>query len=245
MKIIGVIPARLKSTRLPEKLLKEINGYPLIYYTYTNARKSKLDDVIIAADSKKIINSLKKYDIPAVLTSKKHKTGTDRIGEIAKSARADFIINIQADEPLINPKVINEIIKFVSKNKKSEVVTLAKLITAKSELLDSNVVKVVFDNSFNALYFSRLGIPFNRDNMPNIRHYKHIGVYCYRKDILLRINRLNETLLEKSEKLEQLRFLQNGINIKMIITKYDTVGVDTAKDFKRVKNIILKNEVIF
>ncbi len=238
MKIVGIIPARLKSTRLPEKVLQKINGKPLLYYTYVNSLKSNLDEVLIATDSQKVKEEMEKYNIPAILTSSTHKSGTDRIGEVAKKIDTDFIINIQADEPLIKKEMLNSIISYLKENSNIEVITLARKIEDKNEIEDPNIVKVVMDNSNNALYFSRYSIPYNRDKIENVLYYKHIGVYGYRKDILLRIITLKESYLEKIEKLEQLRFLQNGIEIKVIITKFDTIGVDTSEDLERVRKII-------
>ncbi len=238
MKIVGIIPARLKSTRLPEKVLQKINGKPLLYYTYVNSLKSNLDEVLIATDSQKVKKEMEKYNIPAILTSSTHKSGTDRIGEVAKKIDTDFIINIQADEPLIKKEMLNSIISYLKENSNIEVITLARKIEDKNEIEDPNIVKVVMDNSNNALYFSRYSIPYNRDKIENVLYYKHIGVYGYRKDILLRIITLKESYLEKIEKLEQLRFLQNGIEIKVIITKFDTIGVDTSEDLERVRKII-------
>ncbi len=241
MKIIGVIPARLKSTRLKEKMLIEINGKPLVWYTYINSLKSKLDDVIVATDSRKIYTRLQKEGVNVIMTSSKHKSGTDRVGEVSQKIEADFYINIQGDEPLIKPSMINQIIEYVKKFPDSQIVTLCKKISKISEVNSPDIVKVVFDKNNNALYFSRSLIPYYREKSKFPIFYKHIGIYCYRRDILKHIINLPQSKLEKIEKLEQLRFLENGINIRVLITRYDTVGVDTYKDLKKVRDLLIKN----
>jgi len=238
VKIIIVIPARLKSTRLKEKMLKPIKGKPLVWYTYYNAQKSKSDDVVIATDSIKIKKILEKLNCNVIMTSKKHKSGTDRVGEVSRKIYADYYINLQGDEPLIKPQILNKIIDYIKKHKNIEILTVVKKTKDIKEIKNSAIVKVVIDKNQNALYFSRAPVPFNRDNLSNIYYYKHFGIYCYRRDILQKITKLKQSYLEKIEKLEQLRWLENGYRIKVIETKYDTIGVDTEEDFRKVKKII-------
>ena len=237
MKIIGVIPARLSSTRLPEKVLLPINGKPLLWYTARQALKSKLlDDVIIAADDKKIADAMADYPFKVVLTSKRHKSGTDRIGEIAEKYKADVYINIQADEPLIPVTNINRVARAFIENRKNEIVTLAVPLS-EDEISNPNNVKVVFNKKKEALYFSRSPIPYNRSGVKTVYH-KHIGIYGYRRNILLQLTALQQTSLEKSEKLEQLRFLENGFKITVLKTAKTSIGVDTKADFLEVKKIL-------
>lgn len=238
IKVVGVIPARLKSTRLPEKLLLEIKNKPLVYYTYKNVVASKLTDVIIAVDHKKLYNKLKDLNCNVIMTSHHHKSGTDRVGEIAGKYPADFYLNIQGDEPLLNPSVINHIIDYIQKHPSTEILTVGEKITDKKEVHDPNIVKVVLNKDYQVLYFSRHSIPYNRDNIKGIKYVKHIGLYCYRNDILKRIIKLKHASLEKAEKLEQLRFLENGFKINILLTKTGSVGVDTKQDFLKVKKII-------
>ncbi len=237
-RIIGVIPARLKSTRLPNKILLSIKDKPMVYYTYKNVLKSKLDEVVIAVDNRKVFDILKKLDCNVKMTSSKHKSGTDRVGEISKSIKADYYINIQGDEPLIDPTLINNMIKEVKAKPDIEILTIGKSIKSKKEIEDPNIVKVVFTNNNQALYFSRCSIPYNRENSKTVKHTKHIGIYGYRTDILKTIIKLKPSALERSEKLEQLRFLEKGFKISIIFTGKDTIGVDTKKDFLKVKKII-------
>lgn len=238
IKIIGIIPARLKCTRLPEKLLLEIRNKPLVYYTYMQTKKSKIDDVIIAVDHKKIFDKLLNLNCKVTMTSNKHKSGTDRIGEAAQKHNGDFYVNIQGDEPLIKPGIINKMIDYINNNPDTEILTAGKYIKEKNEINNPNIVKVVHNKNHQALYFSRHSIPFNRNKNENIQHIKHIGIYAYRKDILKKIIRLPCSILEKIEKLEQLRFLENGFKINIIITGMDTISVDTKEDFLKVKKII-------
>lgn len=241
MKVIAVIPARLGSTRLKEKMIKNLCGKPLVWWTYQRAIKSNVYDVIIATDSILIKDILEKNGCKVIITKKSHKCGTERIAEVSRKIFADFYINVQGDEPLIKPEIINLIIKYIKKHPESEIVTVKKLINNESEIFNPNVVKVVTDKNNNALYFSRSPIPFNRDNIKNIKYYKHLGIYCYKNLVLQKIVKLKESELEKTEKLEQLRWLENGFKIKVLETKYDTIPVDTEEDFKRVEDILKKN----
>jgi len=241
MKVIAVIPARLGSTRLKEKMIKNLCGKPLVWWTYQRAIKSNVYDVIIATDSILIKDILEKNGCKVIITKKSHKCGTERIAEVSRKIFADFYINVQGDEPLIKPEIINLIIKYIKKHPESEIVTVKKLINNESEIFNPNVVKVVTDKNNNALYFSRSPIPFNRDNIKNIKYYKHLGIYCYKNLVLQKIVKLKESELEKTEKLEQLRWLENGFKIKVLETKYDTISVDTEEDFKRVEDILKKN----
>ncbi len=240
MRIIGIIPARLNSTRLKEKMLLEIKGKPLVWYTYTHSAQSNLDEVFIAVDDKRMYNQLKQYGCKVLMTSQKCQSGTDRVGEVAKKIQGDFYINIQGDEPLIKPGMLNQIIDYIKKYPKAEIVTLGRILTDEKDIQDPSVVKIVYNHRNEALYFSRSVIPFNREQVPGAKYIKHFGIYCYRKDVLQKICRLKPSYLEKMERLEQLRFLENGFIINVVITKQDSIGVDTKSDFDKVKKILAR-----
>jgi len=241
MKIIGIIPARFASTRLTGKPLIKINGKPMIQHVYERSIKSKLlNKVIVATDDKRIFNAVKEFGGEVMMTSPHHKSGTDRIGEIVKQRNSettkwDIIVNMQGDEPFINYRNIDKAIEPLISDKKLNVSTLCYKINNHNEIHNPNIVKVVFDKNNFALYFSRYAIPFNRDN-GKINYYKHIGLYVYRKSFLLSIIKLKPSKLELSEKLEQLRILENGEKIKVIESKIDSHSVDTKQDLINLKN---------
>lgn len=241
MKILGIIPVRLASTRLPGKPLIDICGKSMIQRVYEQAKKSHLlNDVVVAADDNKIIENVKSFGGKAILTSKRHKSGTDRICEVLDSYRCDIAVNIQGDEPMISPFDIDKAIKPMLKDKMIDVSTLAIRIYDAEEISDPNNVKVVFGDNRIALYFSRSVIPYNRDSEKKINYYKHIGLYVYRYKALQEFRNLKQSKLEKAEKLEQLRLLENGYRIYVELTKNNTIGIDTAEDLKRIKNILGK-----
>lgn len=234
--IVGVIPARFKSTRLPGKPLLLISGKPMIQRVYESAVKSKyLSEVIVTTDNREIFDCVKGFGGKAVMTSAKHKSGTDRICEAVSRIKADIVVNIQGDEPFIDYKNIDKAIEPLLDDRLLNVSTLAIKIKDKEEICDSNKVKVVFDNNNFALYFSRSVLPFNRDG-GRTDYYKHIGLYVYRKKYLMKYRKLNQTKLEAAEKLEQLRILGNGERIKVVITKTDSFSVDTKEDYSKIKN---------
>ncbi len=235
MKIIGVIPARYGSTRFPGKALADIGGKPMIQHVWENSSKSKLiNELYVATDDKRIFDAVNKFWGNAVMTSKKHKSGSDRIGEVIKNKNCDIVVNIQGDEPFINPMNIDKAIMPLIKDKNINVSTLCTKIKRKDEIDNPNVVKTVLDKKGFALYFSRYAVPFNRDNIKNITYYKHIGLYVYRKKYLLEFIKLKPSKLEEIEKLEQLRILENREKIKVVITNIDSVTVDTASDLKKI-----------
>lgn len=241
MKVIGIIPARYGSTRFPGKALANINGKPMIQWCYESSLKSKLiDKLIIATDDKRIFNEVKKFGGEVVMTSKKHSSGTDRIAEAAKKFKCDIVVNVQGDEPFIDYRTIDKAIDALKKHKNAQVSTVAKKITDKKEINNPNTVKVVFDDDFNALYFSRSVIPFDRDGNGKASYYRHYGLYIYRKDYLMKLTKLPESRLEKIEKLEQLRVLENGGKIKIVLTNRDSVSIDTQEDLKKVLKRVKK-----
>lgn len=237
--IIGVIPARYASTRFPGKPLAMLDGKSMIHRVYEQAFYSKLiDDILVATDDRRILNEVINFGGNAVLTSKKHKTGTDRIVEAIKGIKCDIVVNIQGDEPFINPDIIDSTIYPLLKDNKLNVSTLAFPFT--KNVKDENKVKVVFDKNNYALYFSRSVIPNNSRNKSNIIYYKHLGLYVYRKDFLLKFSRTKQSDIEKAEKLEQLRMLSMGEKIKVVITKHDSISIDTLKDYKKALQYINK-----
>jgi len=238
MKAIAVIPARLASTRLPRKMLREIAGKPLIGMVYEAVRSSPLlADVIVATDSEEIMRACREHGWKAQMTSSVHRSGTERVHEVSGREAADVYINVQGDEPLTRPEQIATLLR-VMENAEAQVGTIMTPAT-EIDIPNPNAVKVVTDLSGRALYFSRATIPFDRDaTQPH--YFKHLGLYAYRKPALDRFVQLPESSLEKSERLEQLRFLENGIPIFVGETPYDGVGVDTEEDLQRVIEILRK-----
>jgi len=238
MKAIAVIPARLASTRLPRKMLREIAGKPLIGVVYEAVRSSTvLDDVIIATDSAEILDTCVKRGWNVQMTAASHRSGTERVHEISGKKPADVYINVQGDEPMVRAEQIASLLK-VMENPEAQVGTLMTP-AAEVDIPNPNAVKVVTDLSGRALYFSRATIPFDRDKT-GLHYFKHLGLYAYRKAALDRFVALPESSLEKSERLEQLRFLENGISIYCGETPHDSVGVDTEEDLERVIEILKK-----
>lgn len=234
MRTIAVIPARLASTRLPRKMLREILGKPLIGWVYEAVRSSPLlADVIIATDSDEILETCRSHHWNARLTSPAHRSGTERVHEIAASVvtDADVYVNVQGDEPMVRTEQIAKLLEIM-RNPKVQVGTV-KTPCSPDEIQNPNVVKVVTAPDGSALYFSRAAIPFDRD-MSHPPYYKHLGLYAYRKPALDQFVRWPESGLEKIERLEQLRFLENGIPIYVGETPFDSIGVDTEEDLMRV-----------
>lgn len=238
MKIIGVIPARWASTRFQGKVLAEIHGKPMLQHVWERAQQSRhLNDLLIACDDEKVLKTAKQFKAKAVLTSKDHPSGTDRIAEAVQNLQADIIVNIQADEPLIHPSMIDDLAQALMEDSSCGMATVIKRIDNEKDLNNPNVVKVVIDQKGYALYFSRLAIPYNRENKNflGIEYYKHLGIYAYRKDFLFTFKNLPKSKLEEVEQLEQLRALEAGYKIKTVKTDRDTIGVDTPEDLKKVE----------
>lgn len=238
MRAIAIIPARLASTRLSRKALRDIAGQPLIGHVYHGVKASPLlADVIIATDSEEILSVCRQHGWHARMTSPAHRSGTERVHEVAQAVAADVYINVQGDEPLTRPEHIASLLSMM-RGESVQVGTL-KTRAAAVDIPNPNAVKVVTDASGRALYFSRATVPYDRDQA-HPPYFKHLGFYAYRRAALDRFVTLPESLLEKSERLEQLRFLENGIAIYVAETEFDTVGVDTEEDLQRVQ-AILKN----
>jgi 3-deoxy-manno-octulosonate cytidylyltransferase (CMP-KDO synthetase) len=240
MHVTAVIPARLASTRLPRKILREIAGRPMLAWVYEAARKSKaLDQVIVATDSDEIMDVCKQNGFAARMTSPDCKSGTERVYEVAREINADVYVNVQGDEPLTRPEHMDQLVSLM----RDPEVHVGTLRTPCSEIdiNNPNAVKCVADANGRALYFSRATIPFDRDRTGTSHYFKHLGFYAYRKPALEKFMSWPESSLEKSERLEQLRFLENGIPIHVAETPFDTVGVDTEEDLHRVKEILLRH----
>ena len=236
MKIVAIIPARLASMRLPRKMLRDINGKPLAVWVYQAVRSSSLlDDVIIATDSEEILAACKTHSCKARMTSGKHRSGTERVHEVSQSVSADVYINVQSDEPMIRAAHI-EALATLMKNAEIPVGTL-KTPAATEDIGNPNAVKVVTDSNGRGLYFSRSTIPYDRDTS-HPKYFKHLGIYAYRKPFLDKFVNLPESSLERAERLEQLRFLENGIPIYVAETAFDSIGVDTEEDFQRVMALL-------
>jgi 3-deoxy-manno-octulosonate cytidylyltransferase (CMP-KDO synthetase) len=238
MKAIAIIPARLASTRLARKMLRPIAGKPLIGVVYEAVRScSLLADVLIATDSEEILDICRKHGWKAQMTSTAHRSGTERVQEVSRRELADVYVNVQGDEPLTRPEQIATLL-HVMENPAAQVGTLMTP-AAQADVANPNAVKVVTDLSGRALYFSRATIPFDRE-ATGARYFKHLGFYAYRKAALELFSTMPESSLEKSERLEQLRFLENGIPIFVGETPHDSVGVDTEEDLQRVIEILRK-----
>jgi len=246
MKITAVIPARYASTRFPGKALAEIDGRPMIQHVYERATQSKLvSRVIVATDDLRIADAVTAVGGEAIMTSINHETGTDRLAEVAAGLDADIIVNLQGDEPLIDPAMIDLAIQPFLEEADLQMGTVKTRIKCLHDFLSPNVVKVVTDNLNNALYFSRSPLPFFRDKWKDLKDdsfccgkllcYKHVGLYVYRRDFLLRFATMPATFLEISEKLEQLRAIENGVKIRVVETDFESVGVDTPDDLLKAQ----------
>ena len=242
MKILGIIPARYASTRFPGKPLTVINGKPMIQRVYEQSLKAELlTDVVVATDDQRIYDAVVAFGGKVMMTSTEHNSGTDRCCEIVGKIDGDYdaVVNIQGDEPFINPEQINQIAELIS-SEESQIASLCKPIKDADELFDNNVVKVVFDTRGKALYFSRHTIPFLRKVekdellwMQERTFYKHIGIYAYKVDVLKEIASLPQSELELAECLEQLRWLENSYTIKMGVTEFESYSIDTPQDVEK------------
>lgn len=236
-KALGVIPARLASVRFSEKVLRPIDGRPMIQHVWERAKRAKkLDDVIIACDHSKIEECVKKFGGKVIMTNVDHSNGTSRISEIAEKFDHDILINVQGDQPLLDPNAVDEMISLLARHDDLDVVTLATRMNDSGAYQNPNTVKVVCDEKGNALYFSRSPIPFFRDGInASFSFLKHLGVYGYKKDFLINFIQWSEGKLEKIEKLEQLRILEKGHKIQVVETDYDFISVDTPEDLREVE----------
>lgn len=248
MKVIAVIPARYASTRLPGKPLLDIAGKPMIQHVYERVAASSVDSVIVATDDRRIYDVVTAFGGKAAMTSPEHQSGTDRVAEAAKESGADVVVNVQGDEPLMDPALIDDVVKPLREDSSILMGTLAHVITHPEEVASPDAVKVVVDKAGFALYFSRSPIPHVRDAfgegvpqeggpwMDGI--LRHIGIYVFRADFLQEYASMAPTFLERHEKLEQLRALENGHRIRVVETARPVVGVDTPEDLERVRGIL-------
>lgn len=255
MKIVAIIPARISSTRLPEKPLALIGNKPLIQWVYENVKKSRyVSEIIVATDSEKIKHVVEMFGGRAMLTSPEHPSGTDRVAEVARKVNGDIILNVQGDEPFITNVVIDTLLKLMCKDETILMGSVRTNITSMNEFFSSAVVKVICDKHDRAIYFSRAPIPFFRDEFEAYRKtgkidkklaveifsktYKHVGIYAYRWDFLMKYTKMAPTFLEQAERLEQLRALENGVAIKVPKVDYNGFGIDTFEDLERAKKIL-------
>lgn len=239
-KVIAVIPARYNSTRFPGKMMEILGNRTIITTTYQNVLETGLfDEVFVATDSELIFDEISKNGGKAVMTGE-HETGSDRIAEAVQNIDCDIVINVQGDEPFLKKEPLKQLIDVFYKDDKKEI-SLASLkiqLKESEEIRNPNNVKVITDNNGFALYFSRSVIPFQRELSYDVTYYKHIGVYAFRKEALLKFSSLEMTPLEISEKLEQLRYLENGMKIKMVETDFVGIGIDTPEDLEKAKKLI-------
>lgn len=241
-----MIPARYGSTRFEGKLLKDLCGKPLIQHVYERAKKARLlNELIVAADDDRIIKTVEGFGGKAVFTSKSHSTGTDRLTEVVNGIDVRVVVNIQGDEPLINPLVIDDLVRAMQdKDTHAVMATVVKKSKSIEEFQSADVVKAVMDEKNFAIYFSRSPIPtlLKLEEGGKGFFYKHIGLYAYTKDFLFTFKKLPASYLEKNEKLEQLRAIEHGYKIKVIETKFETVGVDTPEDLELARKILINSK---
>jgi 3-deoxy-manno-octulosonate cytidylyltransferase (CMP-KDO synthetase) len=233
MKTVAVIPARYGSTRFPGKPLAIINGKPMVQRVYEQCAKAKLvDKIIVATEDKRIIDCVKSFGGEAVMTSSKHHSGTDRVIEVIKDLSCDIVVNVQGDEPFIDPLSIDKVIKPFSEEKSVQVATPAVKFKNASDVRDPNKVKVIVDKNGDAIYFSRSPIPYDGHDV-KFSFLKHIGIYSFRKKFLLAFGALKKTPLELKEKLEQLRMIENGYKIRVVLISKDSIAIDTPEDIRK------------
>jgi len=245
MRVVAVIPARYASSRFPGKPLVDIHGKPMIQWVYERTTRSKhVDRVIVATDDERIARTVEAFGGEVQMTREDHPTGTDRLAEVASRLDTELVVNVQGDEPLIDPKMIDQAVLPLKKNPGIAMGTLMTAVRDVEEYLNPNVVKVVTDRQGMALYFSRAPIPHPRDfygnlqtNFAKLKAFKHIGLYVYRRDFLLTFPKLSETRLEQLERLEQLRALEHGFRIKVVETALTSIGVDTPEDLEKVRSL--------
>ncbi len=243
MKALGVIPARLGSTRLPEKILRAISGKPMIQHVWERAKRAKrLAEVIVATDDMRIQKAVEGFGGRAIMTRQDHPNGTSRVAEVLEHFKHDIVINIQGDQPLVDPQALDAMVPVFGRSKDVEVLTLAVRVTDQAGFGNPNVVKVVCDAAGDALYFSRAAIPFSQGKQKRAFSFlKHLGVYGYRRDFLLKFVAWEPGILEDVEKLEQLRILERGRSIRVIETAYDFISVDTEEDLREVEKRLSAN----
>ncbi|MEA3489738.1 MAG: 3-deoxy-manno-octulosonate cytidylyltransferase [Candidatus Omnitrophota bacterium] len=253
MKIVAVIPARWSSTRLKGKVLADINGKPMVQHVWERVKKAHdVDEIVVAVDKERVFRAVESFGGRAIFTSPEQPTGTARVAEVASTVDADVYINVQVDEPLVHPMMVDELAQVFEYERNIQMATLIKRIHRKEEIADPGVVKCVVDRKGFALYFSRSAIPYVKRGAPHLsgdeadledisgRYFKHVGIYSYTKDFLFTYTNLPKSTLELDENLEQLRVLEHGYKIKTVETRYETVGVDTQEDLEKVREILAR-----
>lgn len=245
MRAIGVIPARWGATRFEGKVIANLLGKPVIQHVWENAKKARtLDDLVVACDDERIMKVVEAFGGKAVYTSPNQPSGTDRLAEVINPLDVDIAVNIQGDEPLVKSIMIDNLVLALEDERVAHMATMMKKVEDDTELTNSNVVKVITDKNGYAIYFSRYAVPYNRTSEMDPKnkpvYYKHIGIYAFTKDFLFTFRNLPHSALENAEKLEQLRALENGYKIKVVETKFDTIGIDRPEDLKRAEEALLK-----
>lgn len=240
--VLGVIPARLESERLARKVLRPICGRPMLAWVYERARQAAcLDRLLVATDAEEVLAFCSKNKIPARLTSPEHRSGTDRMVEVVGREPADICVNIQGDEPTVTPEHLELLLQPFRSDPETRVSTL-KVAIRLDQARDPNNVKVVTDSKGHALYFSRALIPYDREGCGGVQYYKHLGLYAYARAALEKFSALLPSRLEQQEKLEQLRFLENGVPIMVVETSVDSIGVDSEEDLKAAEEYLRRTQ---
>jgi 3-deoxy-manno-octulosonate cytidylyltransferase (CMP-KDO synthetase) len=244
-RVAAIIPARFDATRFPGKPLALLQGRPVIQHVYENTRRARsVDYVIVATDDSRIFDAVEGFGGKAVMTSAEHESGTDRIAEAAEEIECELVINVQGDEPFIDPRMIDDVVNLLYNDDSADMATLAKKITCTEDLLSPHVVKVVTDDRGFALYFSRAPIPYHRNAWKGLDRItyetgmevsKHIGIYGFRREALRKFTSLPRSALEDIEKLEQLRALNAGMTVKVKETEFETFGIDTEEDLRKAE----------
>lgn len=242
MKIIGVIPARYKSSRFPGKPLVAICGKPMIYWVYQQAKKvPEFDEIYVATDDERIKEACEEHNMKVIMTSDKHKTGSDRVAEVATKVDGDLFVNVQGDEPVIHPEMIRQVISIFLEDDSVYFGSLKKEITDPDEIQAASTVKVVTDDNGDAMYFSRSVIPSNVKEGQVARVFRHVGIYAYKRDFLNTFSEMEQTELELGEGIEPLRAMQKGYKMRLKETQYSSIGVDLPEHVKKVEEILQKN----
>ncbi|WP_181830894.1 3-deoxy-manno-octulosonate cytidylyltransferase [Capnocytophaga ochracea] len=238
MKLIAMIPARYGATRFPAKLMQDLCGKPVIVHTYERVADTRLfDEVYVVTDDDRIEKVIREVGGKVIRSKKEHNSGSDRLAEASRDLDVDIIVNVQGDEPFTDKENLQKVIDIFVKDltKSIAVASLMERITDPDDIANPNNVKVVVNKFGEALYFSRNVIPFPRDPNTKVSYYKHIGIYAYRKEALQQFTELPPSLLEETEKLEQLRYLENGFKIRLALTDIPTIGIDTPEDLERAR----------
>ncbi|EPD99616.1 3-deoxy-manno-octulosonate cytidylyltransferase [Capnocytophaga sp. oral taxon 336] len=242
MKLIAMIPARYGATRFPAKLMQDLCGKPVIVHTYERVADTRLfDEVYVVTDDDRIEKAIREVGGKVIRSKKEHNSGSDRLAEASRDLDVDVIVNVQGDEPFTDKENLQKVIDIFAKDltKSIAVASLMERITDPDDIANPNNVKVIVNKFGEALYFSRNIIPFPRDPNTKVSYYKHIGIYAYRKEALQQFTELPPSLLEETEKLEQLRYLENGFKIRLALTNIPTIGIDTPEDLERARKRLI------